>query len=104
MKEPNEVSRVFFPSFPLRPIVAFTLPTARLDSRPLFFQAELPNYRRRSRSLCHAPHDKKSGFSCFCHYSTSLGVGYKLAEQRPGNREVPAAFDKPGSVVPPFCF
>lgn len=61
-----------------------------------------PNYRRRSRRLCVAPQREKSGFSCFCHQSTSRGVGYILAEQRPGVREAPAAFDKPGSVVLPF--
>lgn len=76
----------------------------RLTSSAACGSLELPNYRRRSRRLCVAPQREKSGSSCFCRLSTSWGVGYILAEQRPGVREAPAAFDKPGSVVPPFLF
>lgn len=45
---------------------------------------------------------QKSGHFCFCHQratGVSCGRGYILAEQRPGVRETPAAFDGPGSVV-----
>lgn len=74
-----------------------------LTGLPMWSMMKLPNYRRRSRRLCHSPlFGKKSGFSCFCHQNTSKGVGYILVEQRPGVREAPAAFDKPGSVVLPF--
>ena len=48
---------------------------------------------------------QKSGHFCFCHQratGASCGRGYILAEQRPGVRETPAAFDGPGSVVLPF--
>ena len=76
----------------------------RLTSSAACGSLELPNYRRRSRRLCVAPQREKSGSFCFCRLSTSWGVGYILAEQRPGVREAPAAFDKPGSVVPPFLF
>lgn len=48
---------------------------------------------------------QKSGHFCFCHQratGVACGRGYILAEQRPGVRETPAAFDGPGSVVLPF--
>ena len=62
-----------------------------------FFKLNFPNTHRRSRCLCRAPHGKKSGFSCSCRQSTSVGCGYILARRRPGVREAPAAVSSRGA-------
>ena len=54
--------------------------------RTLWLSGLPQNLARRSRRLCRAPHDEKSGFSCFCHQratGASCGRGYILADQRP---------------------
>ena len=71
-----------------------------LTRMPVFGILNVPNYHRRIRRLCRAPHGEKCGFSCFCHQSTSLGVGYILAKRRPGVREAPAAVVSRGAS---FC-
>ena len=71
-----------------------------LTRMPIFGILDVPNYHRRIRRLCRAPHGEKCGFSCFCHQSTSLGVGYILAKRRPGVREAPAAVVSRGAS---FC-
>lgn len=71
-----------------------------LTRMPIFGILNVPNYHRRIRRLCRAPHGEKCGFSCFCHQSTSLGVGYILAKRRPGVREAPAAVVSRGAS---FC-
>lgn len=71
-----------------------------LTRMPVFGILSVPNYHRRIRRLCRAPHGEKCGFSCFCHQSTSLGVGYILAKRRPGVREAPAAVVSRGAS---FC-
>lgn len=59
----------------------------------------LPNYHRRSRRLCRAPHGEKSGFLVSCSYGT-LEVWHILARRRPGVREAPAAVVSRGAS---FC-
>jgi len=62
-----------------------------------------PNQDRRTPRLCPAQQDDNSGFLCFCRLSAFERV-HKLAEQRPGVREAPAACLEPGSVVSAFVF
>lgn len=58
-----------------------------------------PNYHRRSRRLCRAPHGEKSGFLVSCSHGT-LVVWHILARRRPGVREAPAAVVSRGAS---FC-
>lgn len=77
--------------------------TAPLTASTVEGMLDFPNYRRRSRRLCVAPQREKSGLSCFCHQSASTGVGYILAEQRPGVREAPAVSLDRGALFCLFC-
>lgn len=86
-----------------------TAATLPLTFSPWLGNSGLPrNSARRSRRLCRAPHDEKSGFSCFLPPLRPLAFmglwdcGYILAERRPGVRETPAALHWPGSVVSAF--
>lgn len=63
-----------------------------LTDRRFYRNLNFPNYYRRSRRLCHAPHGKKSGLFRFLPpVRPWSGVGYILARRRPGVREAPAA-------------
>lgn len=80
-----------------------------LTSAAWLGNSELPNYVRRSRRLCRAPHVEKSGFSCFLpplHPLAFMGLwgcGYILAEN---NVLMFARLRRPyvsrGALFPPF--
>ena len=76
-----------------------------LTDRRFYRNLNSPNYHRRSRRLCRAPHGEKSGLFRFLPpVRPRMGVGYILARRRPGVREAPAAVVSRGASSCLFCF
>ena len=62
-----------------------------------------PKPVRHCRSLYSSQAGENRGVFSFCHQSASTGVGYILAEQRPGVREAPAVSLDRGALFRLFC-
>lgn len=77
--------------------------TAPLTASTVEGMLDFPKPVRHCRSLYPSQAGENRGVFSFCHQSASTGVGYILAEQRPGVREAPAVSLGRGALFCLFC-